>query len=203
MSQATFSQNIVTVQGTFNVSRTIETEGETVRNPSLAPAKVGALTTRTSDSVGTLTMAVGHGFVNGDRLDIYWVNPDGSRGFRYGITVGVVAGESVPITAGAGDVLPADETAITAMVPEEITFPVTAADMKMLIVACPYPAQAVFLDITPALVAHIVCDGESDSYVWDDENGLANPFAADTVTGYLSHGSSDNTAVVKAIAMVD
>ena len=52
---------------------------------TLNPAKVGALTTRTDNTTGTLTMSAGHGLLTGNRLDLYWTNADGSLGARRGI----------------------------------------------------------------------------------------------------------------------
>ena len=53
-------------------------------------------------------MATGHGITTGALVDVYW-----EGGVRYGVTVGTVNGQAVPLTdSGAGDVLPADETPI-------------------------------------------------------------------------------------------
>lgn len=78
--------------------------------PTVTAAKTGQLTTRTSASVGTLTMAAGHGFNTADIIDLFWTG-----GKRVGVVVGTVATNSVPISGGSGDDLPANLTAITAM----------------------------------------------------------------------------------------
>ncbi|MBK9128182.1 MAG: hypothetical protein IPM13_10320 [Phycisphaerales bacterium] len=65
------------------------------------PGKRGTLTTRTSDTAGTLTMESGHGIATGNTIHVYW---DGGK--RIGVTVGTVSGTSVPISGGSGDNLP-------------------------------------------------------------------------------------------------
>ena len=71
-------------------------------------AKVGTLTTRTSDTVGTITLAADHGVTTAAIVDLYFTG-----GVRYGVTVGTVSGTSVPFSLGAGDNLPAEASAIT------------------------------------------------------------------------------------------
>ncbi len=198
------TQSISTIHGQFATTRTVTADGEVYKNPSLPAAKIGALTTRTSDSVGTLTMNTGHGISTGNRLDLYWLDPTtGLAKSRYGITVGTVAVDSVPITSGAGDVLPLDETAITAMVPQLEALPVVTASMQSLVVACPYPANAIIRDVTPVVLAPIFIEGSTDTYVWDSANGIANPLADDAVDVYLSHGYSGSAATVLVSALVN
>lgn len=67
----------------------------------------GILTTRTNDTVGTLTMSSGHGITTGKRFTITW---DG--GSRRGVKAGTVSGTSVPFTLGTGDILPFSATAV-------------------------------------------------------------------------------------------
>ena len=73
--------------------------------------RVGTLTTRTDRNTGTLTMSPGHGITTGETIDIRW----GSLN-RYNVVVGTVAGNSVPIDFGTGDILPLAASAITAVV---------------------------------------------------------------------------------------
>lgn len=187
----------------FTQQRTVTADGNVTKDPTLAVAKIGALTTRTSDSVGTLTMNASHGITTAARLDLYW-----SGGARYGIVVGTVSVNSVPITGGAGDVLPADETAITAMVPQLEAFPVNTADLQGLFVSCTSPAWAVFVDDVDALVKAIYVESATDAYLWDIEQVTSieavNPFSlGDVASVYLSHGSSAAARQVSAVALVN
>lgn len=197
---------IASVQG-FEFRRTAapETDGAIVKNPTLGPAKTGALTTRTDANTGVLTMESGHGIGTGNRLDVYWTNADGTKGRRYGMTVGTVSTNSVPIDGGAGDDLPAlvsGTYAITAMVPRLETFPVPAADMEALFVGCGGPATAVFREDDDTPVVAVTVDDANDSYVWD-ANGGTTPFGADVADVYLSHGDSSMPRPVNVVAMIN
>jgi hypothetical protein len=200
MSAANVATEVNAFGMTFRRTVALTTDGAVIKNPTLAAAKTGALTTRTSDTVGVLTMDSGHGIGTGNRLDLYW---DG--GSRYGITVGTVSGVTVPLTSsGAGDVLPADETAITAMVPQLETFAVTAADMDALFVGCgAAQATAVFREADTTLVAAVETTGASGSYVWESTGGADTPFAEDVADVYLSHGDSARSWPVNVVAMVN
>lgn len=96
---------------------------------SLPAAKPGALTTRTSDSVGVLTMTTGHGLVDGI-IDLYW-EVGGVKGCRRNITADVTS-DSIAISDGTGDVLPADESTITAVHPSTETLSLNADNLKLI-----------------------------------------------------------------------
>lgn len=68
--------------------------------------KAGSLTTRTDDNTGVATLSTGHGLATSDVVDVYW-----SGGVRYGMTA-TVATNAVTVDGGAGDVLPAQDTAV-------------------------------------------------------------------------------------------
>jgi hypothetical protein len=82
---------------TFSYALSQTTDGALVKDPTLAAAKGGTLTTRTSDTAGTLTMSSGHGITDGQVIDIYW-----STGQVTSATVGTVATNSVPFTGATG-----------------------------------------------------------------------------------------------------
>lgn len=106
---------------TFNETRSLSGAGLALAEASIPAAKAGTLSTRTSDSVGTLTLGAGHGIETGNVITIFW----GSVGYRRLVTVGTVSGTSVPLTnSGSGDVLPDQGTAVTVMVPTALKIPV-------------------------------------------------------------------------------
>lgn len=179
----------------FNNADSLTADGELAVNPTLAAAKVGALTTRTDANTGELTMAASHGITTGVRLDVYW-----SGGSRYGMTVGTVATNQVPIDGGAGDDLPADETAITAMIPVEETFDLVGNDATAIGAAGDAAFTVVFVDGSDA--AHLaVAKYAAGGYSWLTGDGT-NPIAGDTITDvFLSHGSSSGAVNVRAAAL--
>lgn len=172
-----------------------------VATPTIPAAKSGALTTRSSDTAGTLTMEADHGITTAARLDLYW-----SGGRRLGITVGTVSGTSVPISSGAGDVLPADETAVTAMVPVSEPFAILDTDDVVgLFLSANTNASAVLIDSLSATLATISCTGSQGSYIWQSGNGVTNPLDGgtdNTATVYLSHDST-SAQVVNMVAVVE
>src|SRR4051812_13463763 len=89
----------------FGINTSIVSDSGHIVDAPLGAAKTGTLTTRTSNTVGTLTMTAGHGITTAALQDIYW---DG--GSRRNVTVGTVATNSVPFSGGIGDNLPAAAT---------------------------------------------------------------------------------------------
>ncbi len=75
---------------------------------TLPAAEAGDLSTRTTDTTGVLTIA-GTTLQIGDTIDIYW---DGGR--RYDVDVDNVVADDVTFSGGAGDILPAAATPVTA-----------------------------------------------------------------------------------------
>jgi len=163
-------------------------------------AKTGQLTTRTSDTVGTLTMTAGHGIVDANRIDLFW-----SGGARIGVIVGVVSVNSVPITGGTGDNLPANLTQITAKVAEAFGPAFVGTDAQGLFLVAPANADAVFA-FTQAdntlIFAKRVAAG--DMYAWDVQSGVTNPITGQTVGKiYISHAASDAVREVTAVTYIN
>lgn len=200
MPVVTITQS-TTVLGYTNVgNRTITVDDAIVAAPSIAVAKTGTLTTRTSDTAGTLTMASGHGITNGAKLDIYW-----SGGSCYGATVGTVASLSVPFTLASGTVLPVADTTITAMVPSLETFVIAATSgIQVVSCSCDAPATFVFRD-SAAATALAKVTGATSGYEWDVSTNSTVPFAGNgsLATVYVSHGDSGTARVPAAIALIN
>lgn len=198
MSEVTHGKSARLQDGTrITYSKTIESDGAYPRNPSLAAAKEGRLTTRTSGTAGTLTMDAGHGIVDGDIIDIYWAN-----GIAHKATVGTVAVNSVPFTGASGsfgdpsDSLPADETDVTVMVCHEEEFAFTKTNLESLIAGCggvQMVARVCEADGTDILT--IVVHPGTRQYLWntDDPAGAANPLGEDPGKVFLTHGDSTSS----------
>lgn len=179
----------------FSGSATISSSLATPWSESIAAAKTGTLTTRTSGTAGTLTMDAGHGFMTGQRLDIYW-----SGGNCYGATIGTVATNSVPFTLAEGTALPIATTAITAMVPTSAAVALTGDNAVSIGVSCPVGGTAVFATSGNVTIAGIVLASPVTSYVWTSVYGGTNPLAGATVAKvWLSHGNSGAASVLSGI----
>lgn len=171
---------------------TISGEGLASKEITVAAAKVGALTTRTDDETGTLTMNSGHGITTGAIIDLYW-----SGGSRRGILVGTVSVNSVPIGAddsGAGDVLPADETAITACVRTEEALAVVGNNVVAIEYYSTKRGTIVLADSSDVELAATI-DGlglnQERSQLWYESRNATNPLSGDTVAKvFFSNGDS-------------
>jgi hypothetical protein len=185
---------------TFSESRTIAAASEIATEKKPAAAKTGSLTTRTSDTVGELTMTVGHGITTGARLDIYWTE-NGVNGVRRGVVVGTVATNQVPFSGGAGDILPTAATAVKAMVPTLVEMRFDGDDIVALAVAA--DARAIFVFTTAAAptveLASFVIDPAGTMQGWNSGSGSTNPLAGDVPERlYMSHGDSAAARTLKA-----
>lgn len=180
-------------------SQTIDSDNAQKTSPTVAAAKTGALTTRTNDTTGTLTMDSGHGFTTADLIDLYW-----SGGSRTKVIVGTVAGDDIPISGGSGDNLPADETAITAMEisihSEDQAF--DGDNITVISISSPVPACAHLVasdGTTYHFSTRLVADDASPPkyvYLWDNLSGVTNPVVGDDIAKiYLSHGSTSEQVI--------
>lgn len=190
----------VTITGTVDnetYTQTINNDSVSVEraSPSIPAAKVGQLTTRTDDNTGTLTMAASHGITDGQILDVYW-----SGGARYGMTVGTVSVNSVPIDGGAGDNLPVNLTAITAMVVVEYPFAIEGDDAIQISVKSAAKGRIAFMDDMDAIIQQYEFDAAGGQN-WSAELGT-NPLAGETVANvWFSHASSAAAQLMKATVL--
>lgn len=179
---------------TFNESRQLSGDLAPIVDENLAAAKTGTLTTRTSNSVGTLTMTTGHGIQTGDRLDLYW---DGGQ--RRGITVGTVSVNSVPFTLGAGDNLPLVNTVITAMVPTVKVITFTGSNLVALLFWCQAYSQFVLTQSDNTEIFATVIEGSGkNTFSWDEDCGYTNPVSGTVGKLYLSHNDSGAAQPMRA-----
>jgi hypothetical protein len=164
-------------------------------------AQAGTLTTRTSGTAGTLTMASsGHGITTGSRVDFYWLDGSGVTHFARNALVGSVAGASVPFTAAAGEALPAAQTPVQAAIVQSFSFPLNGAELEALLGGCDFAACQIVLLDSSGPVEHLVVPlqpGECYGWTGDWVNPLAG-VAADTV--HLSHNDTAAARAVRVLA---
>lgn len=204
MATITHAQSIsgggVTIQ-TMPVTRT--NSGSIALEDTLSAAKSGALTTRSDDNTGTLTMADGHGFTDGQIIDVYW-----SGGVQRNVVIGTVATNSVPIDSGVGDNLPADETAITAVVQKSINLAIDGDETDILAVVLETvdktirtAANVQFRDASADIIAEIDLVANVPQ-VWDIAGGSANPFAGDPITNLKATQANVTTTETYTLKIV-
>lgn len=164
-------------------------------NPTLVAAQPATLSV-VSGTTGTLTMTnASHGIVTGQRVDLYWVG-----GQCYGVTVGTVAGTTVPFTAvSGGSALPAQGTAVSVGVCVPNPFAVIGNNLTGLACYAPKSGYFVFNDGTADVYAAFVTGGRV--FTWKTGDVPANPLAGHTPTQvFMSHSdqSGPNSGMMAA-----
>ncbi len=180
----------------FNQRVVISGDSAIIVDPTVAAAKVGQLTTRTDANTGTLTMVTGHGITTAAKLDVYWTG-----GKRIGMTVGTVSGDSVPIDLGSGTDLPALNFDITAMVPQVEPFVVDNGMLLSLMAGCSERATLVIVDSGNSAIVQLDVDLDG-AYIWDENDGAANPLTSDAANVWITHDDSTNARQVNLVAVL-
>lgn len=175
----------------FTTDWTVTGDSPAGSAPNVTPALAATLTTRTDNTSGTLTMgAGGHGITTGAKLDVYWVG-----GARRNVTVGTVSGNSIPISSGTGDNLPAATTALTVKVPQvEGELNIAGANVTFIAFrATSYRGQfSIQTSGGTEILGGVVPAGES--YIWSLDSGLTNPVTGSTIAKFaFSHEDASNT----------
>jgi hypothetical protein len=169
--------------------------------PSVPAAKIGSLTTRTDNDTGTVTMNSGHGFITGNKIDLFW---DGGSRRAMDATVTV---NSVVLDGGAGDVLPAAASAVTAMKPTEVLMDLDGDEAVALAVKAPRGGFVVFVDDGAADIAnatYTIASGSDAGDSWSADSGETNPLATKTVTKVkFSHGYSGAAVDMQASVVLN
>jgi len=176
-----FSNNVQvsgTIAGGISINGTIsrQSEGIVGQSVSIPAAEQGALTTRTGDTSGTLTMdSGGHTITTGATVDVFW-----NGGRRYNVVVGTVSGTSVPLTiSGSGDVLPAQDTVVTVSIQQVIEFTVDGSNLKMILAKMASIGRIGFYEASTEEVSIDLAKGEP--WFWASDMDLTNPLAATIV----------------------
>jgi len=180
----------------MNSSITRQAEGQIAHAPELAAAKAGTLSTRTSDTVGTLTLGAGHGIQTADKVDLYWTG-----GRRYHVVVGTVAGTSVPITAGAGDALPPVDTAITVQKQQIIDTDFDGDRLEAIAALCAQRGHVGFYDSTTLELSLDLVAGEL--WHWLNGGAATNPLAGKTITHVVVTQAATAAASLKLGILYD
>ena len=163
--------------------------GSIEQKATLDAALAGTLSTRTSDTAGTLTMGANHGITDADIIAIFWTG-----GAAYLATVGTVDGLSVPFTGAAGDVLPVGEApAVTVQIMTPLDVDFDGDKAECVAVSFSRRGVIVFEDSGDAVLdAADIAAGEGYAYV----EGLSqsNPLTGNAVDEvWIANGDSTAT----------
>jgi len=182
---------------TYKSNVTVSADGVTQKDPEVPAAKVGQLTTRTDNDTGVVTMTGGHGFITGDKIDLYWSG--GSR-VRMAATVAVNA---VTLDGGSGDVLPANLTAVTAMKARVEDFVVTGDNVVGITANFPTQGSIVFANSDDSFTYPVRTD-DAGAWIWYTGSGVTNPLAGESITKvYFSHADATSSQTITVAALFD
>jgi hypothetical protein len=193
----TSSYGSMPVSGT--TSDVITGESTLSAMPDVPAAWAGALTTRTNDTSGTITMDdADHTISTGARVDIYW-----SGGQCYGAVVGTVAGTAVPIVSvTGGTVFPAAATDVIVCETVEVPLSFDGDNMKA-VAASAGSARSYFVmnngtyDLNPQYLA------AGGFYFWHNALADTNPLAGELPTKvFISHADVDRTINNSIISVI-
>ena len=153
--------------------------------------KTGPLSTRTSDSVGIITLGADHGFVNTDIISVCW---DG--GSRIKCTITAHDATTISIATGTGDNLP---DALTDMVVAKVLSIDTDVDgdlIQMIGAVSDTDCAIGFYDAGDALLLQMKLKGGSpqgEPWFWAKDSGVTNPLAGNPVS-YVIVGNGEAEA---------
>ncbi|MCC6910062.1 MAG: hypothetical protein IT430_19175 [Phycisphaerales bacterium] len=181
----------------LNSSLSRSADGAIRHGPITLPAaEAGDLSTRTTDTTGVLTIA-GTALLIGDTIDLYW---DGGR--RYDVDVDNVVGDDVTFSGGAGDILPAVSTAITAAEQVVIATDFDGANLVAVGALCTARGHLSFQETG---VTELSVDLNSrEAWFWLDQSTAPNPLVS-TVVGAIkaSHAGSAAAATLDLGVLYD
>jgi hypothetical protein len=182
------------------ISRTGEGQLSVVSDTPLVAGNAGTLSTRTSDTAGTMTLS-GHDISTGDNIDIFWTDANGDLQVAYDATVGTVAGDSVPFTGASGVVLPAQDYAVIADERVIATIAFDGDDATMFVGWSDRNSHMEFLD-SGTLNIHNQTVVAGEAFDWTGSG--SNPLTGNAVaTIAWSNGDSSNTATMKFAVQTD
>jgi hypothetical protein len=187
---------------TYGESRTLSADRGLTVEKSIPVAKSGTLTTRTDNDTGVITFAAGHGFVNGDRVDLYW-NIAGVLGSRRGITA-AMTGDTMAVDVGAGDNLPIATSTIIVCKAPAFEFQLTGNSLVGLAIFAEARCTVVIAQAGGTEIYAYSGKIAGVSRIWATDDAETNPLAGGAVGKvYLSHADTTGAKVVRVGAAVN
>lgn len=179
--------------------QSITNDGVDARQPDMIAAKVS---TAWDYDTTTLTLPESHGITTGNTVDLFWTDANGVGRYRYGVTVGTVDGNSVPVSGGTGTAFPPDDTVITICKQIDVVIEVDGDQMTFAF------ASLTQGDSSPSLLiltmdnasTHVYYLAPNSGLLWFSGIGSDNPYAGRTVaSATVSTSKSTGTGTINPI----
>ena len=189
----TASDNASVGGRSYSTDLTVTADDRAPCSPTGTAAQAGSLTTRTSTTVGTITMTdSGHTVTTAAKVDLYWVTATGVvAGSRRNVLVGTVSTTSVPFSGGSGDNLPI-ATAAMIVKPVQTEGALAIAGANVVFIAMKAPTYRGTIVIRQSdgteILAKVLAAGQS--FIWSNTSGTTNPVTGVTIGNVtFSHDS--------------
>jgi hypothetical protein len=153
--------------------------------------KTGPLSTRTSDSVGIVTLGADHGFVNTDIISVCWAG-----GSRLRCTITAHDATTISIATGTGDNLPLATTDVVVSKVVNIDVDFDGDLVEMVGAVCDCDTAVGFYDAADALLMQMKLKGgdpQGEPWFWAKDSGVTNPLAGNPVA-YVLVGNGETSA---------
>lgn len=172
---------------------------------TLPVAIEGELTTRTSDTAGTVTTDAAHGLAGTETIAIFWTD-SGIRKCAYNATVSSKTTNTVTFSGAAGDVLPAGpagtgsgttvRVAVAQLLDDDVHIP-GGVDLLCLQLTTKYEGLIVLMSdggtgADVVQLAEIVTS--TAPHIWPIPNDAASEFSADICSIAMYNYDSTNTS---------
>lgn len=193
----------VEVGGSSLPAEPVSLTGDHVNNYdiTLPAGKAGALTTRTDDGEGVITLLAGHGIADGDIVDIYW-----EGGARYAVTVDTGAATTLTFDdtpAATGDVLPADETAVVVCERITVNTVIDGDAVHLFGISCDQRSQITFYNAVDEIIKQVKIETANSGIAWHEDSGETNPLTGDPITVAKASNGSTTAATLRIRCLDD
>jgi hypothetical protein len=181
-------RNTVTVNDqTFDQIVQVDSLNNYITTLALPAAKSGTLTTRTSNTVGVITLPVGHGVPTGTKVGLYWSTGQADA------DVGVVTGTTIAVTViSGGDNLPSSSSAITVGRMVETSIAMNTDNIKGIAISMSGAGKVVMRNMTDSLLSEQF--SASGIVTWYDGSTFERPFLLSETTDAIQASTSQTGA---------
>lgn len=180
---AKFRSTVTVNDQTFDQITQVDSLTNWITTLALPAAKSGTLTTRTSDTVGVITLPVGHGVPTGTKVGLYWSTGQADA------DVGTVTGTTIAITViSGGDNLPSSSSAITVGRMVETGISMNTDNIKGIAISMSGSGKVAIRSTTDPLLDERF--SASGIVAWFDGSTFERPFSLSETTDAVQASTS-------------
>ena len=196
----TLYASIAGIQASGIITRSAN--GGIAQNPELPAGKAGTQTAWTDANTFSIT-APGHTLVGGDKVMVFW-SESGAPKMHHNATVGVVAGDVVPLDLGSGDNMPYSP-GLAVVITKEVSIDVDFdGDLLQLIAVTALNRVGVRFVDSGSATLKAVDNPAGELWKWAKNAGEANPLTGNPVDSIkAANGQSDAATTCNIAGLYD